>query len=108
MIKVGIQFSLVVFFLLMRQKKFTSPLAETYTVWCKSHFHRFLAKWRKTSKYVIGQKMRFNRFKNLLTYRTIQVGFLCRFGLKTGIDFAHFGLESVMALKGTKGVYQCI
>ena len=52
--------------------------------------------------------MRFNRFKNLLTYRTIQVGFLCRFGLKTGIDFAHFGLESVMALKGTKGVYQCI
>ena len=23
-----------------------------------------------------------------------RVGFLCRFGLKTGIDFAHFGLES--------------
>ena len=23
-----------------------------------------------------------------------RVGFLCRFGLKTGIDFAHIGLES--------------
>ena len=25
-------------------------------------------------------------------------------GLKTGIDFAHFGLESAMAFKGTTGV----
>ena len=30
-----------------------------------------------------------------------RVGFLRRFGLKTGIDFAHFGLESGVVLKGT-------
>ena len=29
---------------------------------------------------------------------------LHRSGLKTGIDFAHFGLESAMAFKGTTGV----
>ena len=29
------------------------------------------------------------------------VGFLRRFGLKTGIDFAHFGLEPDMVFKGT-------
>ena len=33
-------------------------------------------------------------------------GILQRFGLKTGIDFAHFGLESGMVLEGTKGVYE--
>ena len=32
------------------------------------------------------------------------VGFLRRFGLKTGIDFAHFGLESDMVFEGTTGV----
>ena len=30
-----------------------------------------------------------------------RVGFLCRFGLKTGIHFAHFGLESVMVFEGS-------
>ena len=30
------------------------------------------------------------------------------FGLKTGIDFAHFGLELSMVYKGTKVVYQCV
>ena len=30
-----------------------------------------------------------------------QVGFLCLFGLKTGIDFAHFGLEFGMVFEGT-------
>ena len=29
-------------------------------------------------------------------------------GLKTGIDFAHFGLESGMIFEGTTGVYECI
>ena len=29
------------------------------------------------------------------------VGVLCRFGLKTGIHFAHFGLESGMVFEGT-------
>ena len=33
-----------------------------------------------------------------------QVGFLRRFGLKTGIHFAHFGLESGMVFEGTTGV----
>ena len=37
-----------------------------------------------------------------------RVGFLCLFGLKTGIDFAHFGLELGMVFKGTAGVYDCI
>ena len=30
-----------------------------------------------------------------------RVGFLWRFGLKTGIHFAHFGLESGMVFEGT-------
>ena len=30
-----------------------------------------------------------------------RVQFLCRFGLKTGIHFAHFGLESGMVFEGT-------
>ena len=32
--------------------------------------------------------------------------FLRRFGLETGIDCAHFGLESGMVFEGIKGVYQ--
>ena len=34
------------------------------------------------------------------------VGFLCCFCLKTGIHFAHFGLELGMVFGGTKGVYE--
>ena len=30
--------------------------------------------------------------------------FLSRFGLKTGIDFGHFGMESGMVFEGTTGV----
>ena len=37
-----------------------------------------------------------------------RVGFLGLFGLKTGIDFAHFGLESGMVFEGTTGVYERI
>ena len=36
-----------------------------------------------------------------------RVGFLLRFGLKTG-HFAHFGLESGMGIEGTTGVYKPI
>ena len=36
------------------------------------------------------------------------VGFLGLFGLKTGIDFAHFGPESGMIFEGTTGVYERI
>ena len=35
-----------------------------------------------------------------------RVGFLRRFGLKTGIDFPHFGLESDMVFKGATGLYE--
>ena len=37
-----------------------------------------------------------------------QVGFLHRFGLKTGIHLAHFDLESGMVYEGTTGVYERI
>ena len=33
---------------------------------------------------------------------------LRRFGLKTGIDFAHFDLESGMVFEGNTGVYERI
>ena len=36
------------------------------------------------------------------------VGFLCCFGLKTRIHFAHFGLESGMIFEGITGVYERI
>ena len=37
-----------------------------------------------------------------------RVGVLRRFGLKTGIHFGHFGLESGMVFGGTTGVYERI
>ena len=37
-----------------------------------------------------------------------RVGFLGRFGLKTGMRFAHLGLESVLVFEGTTGVYERI
>ena len=37
-----------------------------------------------------------------------RVGFLRRFGLKTGIHFAHFGLESGMVFEGPTRVYERI
>ena len=37
-----------------------------------------------------------------------RVGCFRRFGLKTGIDFTHFGLESGMVFNGTTGVYERI
>ena len=36
-----------------------------------------------------------------------RIGFLRLFGLKTGIDFTHFGLELVMVFEETTGVYKC-
>ena len=33
--------------------------------------------------------------------RPHRVGFLCRFGVKTGIHFAHFGLEWGVVFEGT-------
>ena len=37
-----------------------------------------------------------------------RVGFLRRFGLKTGINFAHFGLESGIVFGETTRVYERI
>ena len=37
-----------------------------------------------------------------------RVAFLLRFGLKTGIHFAHFGLELGMVYEGTTGVCERI
>ena len=37
-----------------------------------------------------------------------RVGFLRRFGLKTGIDWAHFSLESGMVFEETTEVYERI
>ena len=38
----------------------------------------------------------------------IRVRVLLRFVMKTGIDFAHFGLESGMVFEETTGVYERI
>ena len=40
--------------------------------------------------------------------RPKRVGCFRCFGLKTGIDFTHFGLESGMVFNGTTGVYERI
>ena len=37
-----------------------------------------------------------------------RVWFVGLFGLKTGIEFAHFGLESAMVFEGTTGAYERI
>ena len=41
-------------------------------------------------------------------YRYVPVWFLSCFGLKTGIDFDHYGLKSGMVFKGTTGAYKRI
>ena len=38
----------------------------------------------------------------------LRVWFLCHFGLKMGIEFAHFGLESGMVFEGITGVHERI
>ena len=42
------------------------------------------------------------------TCRPKGLGFLGRFGLKRGVDFAHFDLELGMVFKGTTGLYERI
>ena len=41
-------------------------------------------------------------------YLPHRVGFLPRFCLKTGIHFAHFGLDASMVFEGTTEVYERI
>ena len=46
---------------------------------------------------------------SLKSYRYVppqRVGLFRCFGLKTGIDFAHFGLESGMGIEGITGVLE--
>ena len=46
-------------------------------------------------------------FRKSYSYVPLQkIRCLCRFGLKTGIDYAHFGLESGMVFEGTTVVYE--
>ena len=47
-------------------------------------------------------------FRVLIKTIIQRVGFLRRFGQKTGIDFAYFGLESGTVFKETTGVYERI
>ena len=37
-----------------------------------------------------------------------RIWFLGLFGLKMGVDFAHFGLESGLVFEGTKGAYEIV
>ena len=45
----------------------------------------------------------YNPYRYVLPQR---LWFLHRFGLKTGIHFAHFGLESGMVFERSMGVYE--
>ena len=50
----------------------------------------------------LGGTLLYKQYRYVLYQR---VGFFRRFGLKTDIHLAHFGLESGMFFKGTTGVY---
>ena len=52
-----------------------------------------------------GATLLYNPYRYVPPHR---VGFLRRFSLKTGIHFAHFGLESGMVFEGTTRVYERI
>ena len=53
----------------------------------------------------VGGTPLYKPYRNVPSQR---VWFLGLFGLKTGIDFAHFGLESEMVYEGTTGAYERI
>ena len=55
---------------------------------------------------IVGQKLPVLNFayhvsREVVLYISQSVAVLRRFGLKTGIDFAYFGLESGMVFEGT-------
>ena len=66
------------------------------------HFKKLCMPDEKSSKYAWeprnGDSGRHKPYRYVPPHR---VGFLRRFGLKTGIHFAHFGLESGMVFEGT-------
>ena len=61
------------------------------------HFLR----WMKINFFPEGYSLLYKLYRYVPPH---QVGFLRRFGLKTGMHFAHFGLESGMVFEGTTGV----
>ena len=50
----------------------------------------------------------YGRGKWAVSHKPKLIRFLRRFGLKTGIDFAYFGLESGVVFQKTTGVYERI
>ena len=73
------------------------------TVYQRSSAYIFLDGWK------LIPSRRGTPFYRLYRYVSPhQVGFLRRFGLKTGMHFAHFGLESGMVFGGTMGVCERI
>ena len=71
--------------------------ATVYNFVIRQHLKRSTF-WRKC----FGQR---TQVKNVCMYRYVpprRVRFLRRFGLKTGIHFAHFGLESGLFFEGTR------
>ena len=52
-----------------------------------------------------GVRVRVSPLYQLYRYR---VWFLSHFGLKTGVDFDHYGLKLGMVFKGTTGAYKRI
>ena len=107
----------------LKQKKKT--IRSTTQIWVVTH-HQY-GIFALVSQTSFGGKTRggvakgrlFSRQANSLTrvlsytsyigmYRPIGQGFLGRFGLETGIHFAHYDLESVMVFEGTTGVYERI
>ena len=102
---------------------------------CAAHFPKSFPNLRHSIKEGFGLQLaiaqipklthKAYKFKFLLTIQRVSPGgtplyklyryvppqrvwFLSCFGLKTGIDFDHYGLKSGVVSKGTTGAYKCI
>ena len=62
-------------------------------------------KFEPVPRYTGGSTPLYKPYRYVPPHR---VGVLRRFGLKTGIHFAHFDLESGMVFEGATGVYERI
>ena len=70
------------------------------------HFELSIEQWSALFfRFMPGGVLPYISHKGMPAHR---VGVFRRFGLKTGINFAHFGLESGMVFEGTTGVYERI
>ena len=84
----------------------TLAVASFCSVILQSFFVCLLVNWDREGKHGGGGGTPLYKL-----YRYVpphRVGFLCRFGLKTGIHFAHFGLDSGMVFGGSTEVYEGI